>query len=72
MMQPPLNRHVPITHAVTDFHAEVGVVAVNVLDSFEVIFLFGVRIRTTNEEKKKIPIYCIYDININPNSDSAF
>lgn len=53
MMQPPLHRHVPVTHAVPDLHAEVGVVAVDVLDSFEVVFLFSVGVRTTDEEEKK-------------------
>lgn len=41
VMQPPLDGHVPVTHAVSDFHTEVSVVAVDVLDGFEVIFLFS-------------------------------
>lgn len=39
VMQPPLHCHVPVTHAMSDLHTEVSVVAVNVLDGFEVIFL---------------------------------
>lgn len=46
VMQPPLHRHVPVTHAVSHLHAEVRVVAVNVLDGFEVIFLFNSWVRT--------------------------
>lgn len=40
VMQPPLHCHVPVAHAMADLHTEVCVVAVNVLDGFEVVFLF--------------------------------
>lgn len=40
-MQPPLHRHVPVTHAVADLHAEVGVVAVDALDGSEVVLVFS-------------------------------
>ncbi len=52
-MQPPLNWHIPVTHAVSDLHAEVSVVAVDVLDGSEVIFLFAVGIRTGTTEWQK-------------------
>lgn len=41
MMQPPLHSHVPVAHAMSDFCAEVSVVAVDILDGFEVVFLFS-------------------------------
>lgn len=53
-MQPPLDSHVPVTHAVSDFHAEVGVVAVDVLDGFEVIFFFSWGINTGHKEKNQV------------------
>lgn len=53
VMQPPLHRHVPVTHAVSHLHAEVSVVAVNVLDGFKVIFLLNCRIRADHERKNK-------------------
>lgn len=37
LMQPPLHSHVPVFHAMPDFDAKVGVVAVDVLDGSEVI-----------------------------------
>ena len=42
VVQPPLHRHVPVAHAVADLHAEVCVVAVNVLDGLEVVGHRGV------------------------------
>lgn len=41
VMQPPLHRHVPVTHAMSNLHTEVCVVAVDVLDGFEVITLLS-------------------------------
>ena len=48
-MQPPLHRHVPVTHAVSDLHTEVSVVAVDVLDGSEVVFLFSGGLRAGHE-----------------------
>lgn len=45
VMQPPLHRHVPVAHAVSHLHAEVGVVAVDVLNGSEVVRLRCGRIR---------------------------
>lgn len=53
VMQPPLHRHVPVTHAMSDLHTEVSVVAVDVLDGFEVIFLFGGGIRAGHKRGKQ-------------------
>lgn len=57
VVQPPLHGHVPVTHAMSDLHTEVCVVAVNVLDGFEVVFLFSDGIRAGNKgenvEKEK-------------------
>lgn len=44
VMQPPLHRHVPVSHSMSHFHTEVSVVAVNVLDGFEVINNRGIGI----------------------------
>lgn len=52
VMQPPLHRHVPVTHAVADLHTEVRVVAVDVLDGFEVIRLVSAGVRTGKREKQ--------------------
>lgn len=52
VMQPPLHRHVPVAHAVADLHAEVGVVAVDVLDGSEVVPVLSSRVRAGNEERK--------------------
>lgn len=52
VMQPPLHRHVPVAHAVSHLHTEVCVVAVNVLDGSEVIFLFCGGIAAAHEKKE--------------------
>lgn len=54
MMQPPLHSHVPVTQAVPNLHTEVSVVAVDVLDGSEVIFLFSGGIRTDQTEEDYI------------------
>lgn len=53
VVQPPLHRHVPVAHPVSHLHAEVGVVAVDVLDGSEVVLLFGGRVGTDGREKWK-------------------
>lgn len=57
VMQPPLHRHVPVTHAMTDLHTEVSVVAVNILDGFEVVFLFSSGIRTREQSAVNTKIW---------------
>lgn len=53
VMQPPLHGHVPVTHAVSHLHTEVCVVAVDVLDGSEIIFLLSCGISTEHTEIKK-------------------
>lgn len=57
VVQPPLHCHVPVTHAMSDLHAEVSVVAVDVLDGSEVVLLFSGGIGADHEgesvEKEK-------------------
>lgn len=46
VVKPPLHRHVPVAHAMPNLDAEICIITVNVLDSFEVILHSCVWIRT--------------------------
>lgn len=54
VMQPPLHCHVPVAHAVSHLHAEVSVVAVDVLNGSEVVRLGcgGIRAEVVPKTKR--------------------